>query len=852
GDRLTILDRALFERVTQAIGATEDALAARRSAASIEETLDGQLPWNERKMYQMELPSVRATASAREGEARAHLQAGFLQAGLPAAHDEEALRAALDAHGSAVGALGEGQSGFEAIVDGARQQALDQLNELFGPLRPSIAAAQGTGDWRAVRDDAIRQFDALVERGPDREAVRAVGDILVSGGPIADRGYVQAIEDAVEHVLVRRPVEAVEAAANDLDAALDDPQGTPELVRLDELTADVSPDLAARIAIGADHVVERSIADLLHATVTTGIPIETTPGEVTFNRAVDNLAAVAERAGKAEDGSAAVERLAAPLVLAVDQLSANTEDAGLRLAGDIGVALRESVAEGGSPALAVEIARQLNGQGYADEASRVLELTAQGVERLRENAAEAGQTFESDVLYVNQVAAPNFRPDEQMAGLESLLESQKPLVDRVDRYGEAVVLTLEALEDLPAGLTSLAGGTELTAAGNALRADVEAEDGDVTSTVRFSQGAAMELERIAQDATRAVMDTIPDEDLERILDWLSELPPNSPYADLADRLGTGDAAVAALRESPGLALMLNQLAAQDAGSSGGNPNAVPGEPSAGFISREVKNSLFALAGYAGPDGSGLLPGLPLQPDPQVTDAASQAGDRRTINAAARDFLRNLDPEWRSQGGYYQLSQIARAAWLKLYPIEEIDAARGLPARPIIGPAAHGASATLNAWGAATLVNATTPDGQPYYWDRAWGYYFTAGTVKDLALLVDGLYRPGDPGRTTSFSRIDGLRGWSWLPRLYNWGGQFYAGLYAGHQFAKGDVAMGLAWLPATIGGFYGLSGAAAAGPVGAAGWIATAILTTAISQYRHVQAANHHEPMFGAYLEGAR
>ncbi|WP_225766993.1 hypothetical protein [Inquilinus sp. Marseille-Q2685] len=855
GDTLEFLEKPLFDTVQKAVATTQEALASRNSAADMQRSLAGPMEPGERKQYQMELPNVQNNASAKESEAKDLLKQGFLEAGLPVALDPSALPAALDAHAAPVKATGRGQPGFAEIVDGARQDTLDELDRIFGPLRDSYARAKQSNDWAPLRDAAIRQMQALTKDSPDRErAVRDIGDILITaGGADAGSPYSAAIRDAADSVLTLPHVQAIQGKENNIDEALKDPDGVPVLTALDAETAKLSPELAVRVVMGkeaapgeraipgAGDIADRAVADMLHFTTEQGMSTRTMPGEVKFNRAVDTLAVVTDRLAQAKNGSGepAVDRMAEILAKPIDEVARKSGDAGMRLAGETGVALRESMKEmRSSPKLAVALAEKLRGMGRTAEADKILDLAGQGVEKIMASAGDTGKSLKTDFLGVAGTGGQNVSPEAHADGVKALSEHHKGLLDKVDRTGELTVLTLDALKDLPEEWRKQPGGGRLFHARDELQDSLKQEDGDISVLLMASPKAAIQLNRIDSDREHALLEKIPDEDLDKLIDRLGQLPPSDPVSEIARRLGTGEPARQALREDAVTTLALFQHVAQtQQPPTEGSPQ-VPGAPDLGFVSRMGRWAIYEIIGSRKENGRGFAPGLPLEPKPGAVAAAEAAASNQATRQALSEYARGFDPN--RTGNWARLADMARGTWQTINPPMEIVARPGL-----VGPGSHLLTAGLQAWGVMY-----TDQKYPIL-DQAWGWWFSASAADQMLHFADSLRK--EP----SFSAIQGLPRYEWVTRGLTYSFQALSVLYVANELRKGDVAMAAAWVPGTVMSFSGPAAAVGritglGGPMaGAAGWLLTAVLVTAISQYRHVQEANRREPMFGAYMKGA-
>jgi len=115
-----------------------------------------------------------------------------------------------------VAGLGRRQPGFAEIASDAKRDALSDLDTLFEPLRPSIAAARHSGDWTQVQADAEAQLAALSKGSPDpKAAIDGTAELLIQGGPKqgngskTDPGYEKAIKDAQTHLLTEQPAKPI-------------------------------------------------------------------------------------------------------------------------------------------------------------------------------------------------------------------------------------------------------------------------------------------------------------------------------------------------------------------------------------------------------------------------------------------------------------------------------------------------------------------------------------------------------------------------------------------------------------------------------------------------------------------
>ncbi|ODR89344.1 hypothetical protein A8M32_23200 [Sinorhizobium alkalisoli] len=894
GDTLTVLDQRLFNNVKAAIKTTDEAVSAQ---ASYEEMTTNQadVPPHVRKLMAIEAPSVRQTAAEKRREAAEFLTPGLLEEGLANALDETAMNEALDAHAAAIAPVGDGHPGFEAIINEAKTGAREQINDIFGRkveftdqttgrkrtanLRELMAEAEGTptasrqrdasAEWQNVQHAMVGLMDALSQeavktnggKGANEkliqtQAVQNVAQILAAATPnretpLENDPYISTVNVAADEILVMRSVRAVNDVANDLDAALVSPNSIPELAELVAQTEGIDIDLAVQRVEGSQSTVDSAVFDLFRNQVDHGMGA-IMADDLRVQDAMTKLTILADRMHTSK-GEEAIQELASSIVRAIHSTGEKSRQSSESLAIQIGRGLREAIASGHSPALAQEVSRQLMdpsvvgaGNKYETEASSILRQAGMGVEKLQETAESTGKDFYEKIVYVSEIGRQNIGESSTFShadGVNSLLESEKSLVEKTDHYGEAIVLTLASTQEMPPELQGLEGARYLQDARNSLKDEVDQEivtgegkDAEINSIPLLTQSspsAALASQRVAQDAALDRMKDVPAEDLNRLVEELGKLPADDPYAEMATQLHSLEDPKTVLYENPALTLaLLDRFSSADQAQ----PDVRPA-PNAGFLSRTGRDVLLEVFKFQTQGGGGLIPGIsPIQPS---ADTRFDAMDRRL------DALQNrLSAQSGTAGRLSGLTGIARDLWLKTYPIQTIEARTGLNAHTPSIPFVNTGSALLNLWGTATLTQSDVP------MDQAWGWYFAGGTAKDLALAVDGA-RAWKTGRA-GFSQIAGLRGWEWLPRIYNGAGVALSVLQVGHELSKGDLPMAAAWLPGTAASIYAaMPGAVAAGPVVTIGFLLTAGLVTGISQYRHVQDANRLEGPLGAYLMGA-
>ncbi|UTV41919.1 hypothetical protein MYG64_36275 (plasmid) [Ensifer adhaerens] len=894
GGTLTILDQRLFNNVKAAAKMTDEAVSAQASYENMTTNLDN-VPPHVRKLMAIEAPSVRQTAADKRRETAALLTPGLLEEGLANALDERAMNKALDAHAAAIAPVGDGHPGFDAIINEAKSGARDQINDIFGRkveltdqstgrkrtanLRELMAEAKDTptasrqrdasAQWQNVQHGMVALMDGLSQEagkanggeGANKaliqtEAVQNVAQILAAATPnrgtlLENDPYISTVNVAADEVLVMRSVKAVNNAANDLDAALDSVDSIPELAELVEQTEGIDRDLAVRRIEGSQSAVGSAIFDLFRNQVDHGMGA-IMADDRRVQDAMTKLTILADRIHTSK-GEETVQDLASSIVRVIYSTGEKSRQSSESLAIQIGSGLKEAIASGHSPALAQEVARQLmhtslvgTGNKYEKEASSILRQASMGVEKLQETADTTGKEFYEKIVYVAELGRQNIGESSKFShegGVNSLLESEKKLVEKTDHFGEAIVLTLASTQELPSELQGLEGARHLQDARNALKDEVnqdivtgKGKDAAINSIPLLTQSspsAALASQRVAQDAALDRMKDVPAEDLNRLVEELGKLPAGDPYSQMATQLQSLKDPKTVLHENPALTLaLLDRFSTADQSQ----PDVRPA-PNAGFLSRAGRDVLLEVFKFQTQGGGGLIPGIPpIQPS---ADTRSAAMDRRL------DALKDrLSAQSGTAGRLSGLTGVARNLWLKTYPIQAIEARTGLNAHTPSIPFVNTGSALLNLWGTATLTRSDVP------MDQAWGWYFAGGAAKDLALAVDGT-RGLITGRA-GFSQIAGLRGWEWLPRIYNGAGVALAVLQLGHELGKGDLPMAAAWLPGTAASIYAaMPGAVAAGPVVTIGFLLTAGLVTGISQYRHVQDANRLEGPLGAYLKGA-
>lgn len=579
GDTLVLVDKALFKEVTDAIKTVELASQNKGSRVAAE------------------------TAGELRQKAELQLAPGFIEAGLPVAWDKAKLAAALNAHEQPVAGLGKRQPGFAEIASRAKLSAQSDLDTVFEPLRASIAAARHSGDWSGVQADAEKQLAALSKGSPDpKAAIDGLTDLLIQGGPKqgskTDPGYETAIKNAQTQLLSEEPAKPIlDLAAKHqktvVDSDIAKPEYSsaiaPELTKAEEVTRDrpghaVSPEWATQI-LGNPKVqsaLDTVIRDYPDGPAQRGA------------KTIDTLSALSDRAGRTKDGEKIVDRYASQLVAMAEKAGRNGAGISPDFVQEFGSAFKDSIAAGRSPTLAIRVAYHLEKNGHLDEASLLLDQTGQGVKDQVKEAGETGKTFKSDVLYPNQVAAPGADDQQKLAGLQGLLEQQKPLVDKLDQAGASLVLTRSALENAPRDLLDgLPGGGSLDEAYSTLVKEADKDGSDVNLALRLSPKAAVEWGRMVQQDQREQVGTLPDKELDQLLAKLDKLPAGDPAAEIREKLGKGDAARRAMRADPDLTLTLIQhLGGQDAE----NGAEVPKQPTGMFIVRNSDDFIRAMQG----------------------------------------------------------------------------------------------------------------------------------------------------------------------------------------------------------------------------------------------------------------
>lgn len=897
GDTLTILDRGLFDTVKASSRLTDEAVNADRSYVKMTNS-SPDTPAHVRKLNALEAPSVRQNAEEKRNQAAALLAPGLLEAALPNALDKPAMNKALDDHARAVAPIGDNQPEFAKIVKDAKEDARSTVDQIFdrkvsfedlttgdtrkADLRELVAEAKNTqagsrrrdpsAEWQNVNRGMVALMkelsseaisgDKATQKLAETQAVRNIAQIIAAASPNHDLSpdvdpYLSTVNSAADQVLVQSSVDAVNAAADGKNA--DSGHTIPELQELTKQTEGIDPTLTIQRVQGSQSAIDTAMTDLFQQSITFGSgPVMQDLPKV--KSGMNDLTILADRMS-ADEGKGSVEDIASSVARVIDQVSEKSDDSSKSLAVHIGIGLRDSIAGGQSPALAKEIARQLMDKDvvksqHKSQATVILNLAGMGVEELKKNAMSTGKDFYEKVVYVSELGRQNIGDSNEFShsdGVESLLESQKSLVDRTDHYGKAIVLTAAATQDLPKELQGLDGADRFGDAGKDLREGInkdivsgkgeKAEINFLPLLRQYSPGAAVTSQQIAADQARARLQDLPEQDLDKLVEELGRLPADDPYSGLVRELKSLDDPKAALYESPELTLALMDRFTQP---DGGRPAEDAG-PNAGFLSRTGRDVLLEVFAFQTQAGGGLLPGTrPIQPQADVRvdamDRSRNAAERRS-RADAGWIAARYEPKGAIRNGFSALTDTARQVWLVANPIKSIEARTGVSAHAPAIPFVSAGSALLNAWGTATLTQS------PVLIDKAWGYYFGIGATRDVALAVDGIRSiSGKAG----FSQIKGMRGWEWLPRAYNGLGVGLSVAQLGYELGRGDLPMAAAWVPGTAASIYAaFPGAVAAGPVVTVGFLLTAGLVTGIGQYRHVKESNRLEGPLGSYWRGA-
>ncbi|MBA8879073.1 hypothetical protein [Phyllobacterium myrsinacearum] len=898
GDTLTILDRELFDTVKASSDLTDEAVRADRSYTKMTNP-SRDTPAHVRKLNAMEAPSVLQNADEKRKEAAALLMPGLLEAALPAGLDKAAMNQALDDHAKAIAPVGDDQPEFAKIVKDAKEGARSTMNEIFdrkvsfkdlasggtreASLRELVADAKGTPAGSRRRDPSIewqnvnRGVSALMrdlaaeattgdkaaKKLAETQAVRNLSQIIAAATPNHDLSpevdpFVSAVNSAANQVLVQSSVDAVNAAGNNKHA--DTRHSVPELQEMVAQTDGIDVALTAQRVQGATPALDTAMTDLFQQSIKFGSGAVMT--DLTKVRsAMSDLTVLADRMATKE-GEGEVSDLASSVVRVIDKVSEKSDESSKSVAFQIGTGLRESIADGQSPALAKEIARQLMDKDivkseHRSEASIILNLAGMGVEELKKNGTSTGKEFYEKVVYVSELGRENIGGSSSFShtnGVASLLKSEKSLVERADRYGKAIVLTAAASRGLPKELQGLEGAERFENAGNDIRDGLDkdvvtgkgkdAEINFLPLLRQYSPGGALSSQQIAADQARVRLQDLPGQDLDKLIDELGRLPADDPYNELVKQLKSLDDPKAALYDSPELTLALMERFSQP---DGARPKEDAG-PSAGFLSRTGRDVLLEVFAFQTQAGGGLIPGTnPIQPTSGVRldamDRSLNAAERR-LKADAQWIAARYEPKGAIRNGFSALRDTARDVWLAANPVRTLEARTGVAAYAPAIPFVSTGSALLNIWGTVSL---TAPGTSPM--DKAWGYYFGIGATRDMALAVDGtrsiFWKAG-------FSQIKGMRGWEWLPRAYNGLGAGLSVAQLGYELGRGDLPMAAAWAPGTAASIYAaLPNAVAAGPVVTIGFLLTAGLVTGIGQYRHVKDSNHLEGPLGAYWRGA-
>ncbi|MGH6860414.1 MAG: hypothetical protein ACRECY_09165, partial [Phyllobacterium sp.] len=794
GDTLTILDRGLFDTVKASVQLTDEAVTAERSYVKMT-TNDADTPAHVRKLYAMEAPSVKRNAEEKRGEAAALLTPALLEAALPSALDKSAADKALDAHAAAIAPVGDDQPEFAKIVKAAKDDARTTIDEIFerkvsfkdgatgetrkADLRELVADAKDTPggshrrdpslEWQNVNRGMVALLhdlsleattgDKATQKLAETQAVRNIAQILGAASPNQDLApevdpFITAVNSAADRVLVQSPVDAVYAAAEARDAG-----SVPALQELVKQTEGIDMPLTLQRVEGSQSAVDAALLDLFDQSITRGSGA-VLPDLARVQSAMKDLTILADRMPTTE-GEEGVRDLASSVVRIIDKVGEKSDSSATDVTAQISGGLRDAIASGQSPALAKEIARQLMQKdggrpAHKTEASIVLMGAGLGMEKLKKNATSTGEEFYEKIVYVAEVGRENIGESNtysHAAGVDSLLKSEKSLVDRTDHYGKAVVLTAAATQDLPKELQGLDGAKNVKTAAEDLRdgidqdlvsgKDEKAKINFLPMLRQYSPGAALASQQIAADQARTRLQDVPGEDMDKLVGELGKVPADDPYHEVITQLKSLDDPKAALYDSPELTLaLLDRFSQRD--------DARPDEgkgPNAGFLSRTGRDVLLEVYAFQTQSGGGLIPGVkPIQPNSEVRFQAMERSLDVALRRVGEDAAaaRSGSPG-ASRNGFSGLTDTARSLWLKANPIRTLEARGGIAAHAPAIPFVSAGSALLNGWGTATLTQSDV------LMDQAWGYYFGIGAARDVALGYNGLrsWGSGKPG----FSQI---------------------------------------------------------------------------------------------------
>ncbi len=834
------------EGVDQAVEGSQQATALLDRKTDLQKQLDTETDPAKREALTKQIGETGQQVDTLRDTVSNNLLPALAEAGVPKAYDEAAMGRALDQRAEQLNQIGGSNQFFRDQVEVTQQNVTGELNSVFGPVRDDIARAQETGDWSGVRDAAIAQFKTR-DGSPNREAeILNMGEVLRAGGPGGEGSpYVAAIGEAADAVLTAPIVQAVRDSLT--DDTISDPTDTFARESLK-----VSPDLAARALLGKAGVPGQAdipgAANMLDEQF--GALIDASSGpkpkyELLLSTALDDAANIADHVGQSADGEKAVERIAtsvaAPIIEKL-KLGPNRESG---LVYQIGTELEKSMAAASSsPALAIEISRQLAAAGFTADANAMLRHIANGVDGQTKTGTETGKEFIRDFLSVAAEAAPNFTPEENVGGINALAKHQEGLLQKVDDTGEVLALTsyalrstpiatpqgisAQALGALPPELRGLPAADLLRKSAEGFQAELNRDKSEAALVIQGSTKGTAELAR-QHEANRAeLFQAIPDAEFNQLVQQLKEMPKSAELSKLVETLGEGKAASDALKANPELTLQLYLTAQMGAGVD--QKDKVPNTPDIQFVAFMGMWAVYEVGSSPLQRGVGVLPGFPRPPTAQAI-----------INAAVATKILIEDQKIPD---YRKLDILKRMPWSSRADAAPV-AKPGIYSNKFVAPFVYGTAALLAARGAGLNLEAASP------LDKAWGVWLTAASTNLTANFVDSLYKP-------SISQLDGIPGYQIVPKMLTKSFQALSVIYTADLVRQGDFARAAAWVPGTVMSFPKPTAAIGratglGGPLAAAvAWVATAVGEYGISNYRRAQAVNRTEPLFGVYLQGAK
>lgn len=300
--------------------------------------------------------------------------------------------------------------------------------------------------------DAQRKWDAVKKsiESELRSAARGEADPAAQSAAVARRAkelaaqtpgdarFVQTVKEAELNVVTETKAAAVSQAYQ---------TGGPGAAarKLRELTANVSPEEAARIIAACRPTVEQIAADLGRSSAQgeNAIP------KGAFDQIVGDLTAACHRAAKSPGGRQAVAEVA-------DSITRNVP-AGSDAFNKFYSAFERAVGAGDGAELATEVTRQLQSAGRTTEAKFVFAGIRDGVRDLHDRVASVGEKVKKNnqelAWLVRNWGAMMTR--EQLQNAIAKYKSRHPEYAELDRLAGAALGTVDTLTNLPAGVKEL-------------------------------------------------------------------------------------------------------------------------------------------------------------------------------------------------------------------------------------------------------------------------------------------------------------------------------------------------------------------------------------------------------------